>query len=376
MPTGWSGGCSSGWLCERRHASGAGAGRCGCHWRWPHRRDDLPRDCPRGSQRRPAREGRACRRGVRTRIRHCFGTAARPRERQTSASCRSGSGPRRRRNSANSATGATASRSLRGPMRKRRPSRPGGSTCGRDAAILSQREISRRWTVRQGEWRAAITSPSDGGVEPGLATFRVAEAARAAGAMIIAGCAVREIETSAGRVAAVITEAGRIATEQVVCATNLWARLLCGQAGIDFPLLYVIKSLGRTQPLRAGPRRRRRFAFGRVAPQARRRLYGCLQRSVDRPGHARQLQAPPAVCADAEDPLAQHPPLPRTRGPAGLAARAALGRRRVRRHSRGNGSSIPRSIPAGPIARFGCWRRAFPNSPLRACKRCGPAPSR
>jgi glycine/D-amino acid oxidase-like deaminating enzyme len=96
---------------------------------------------------------------------------------------------------------------------------------------------------------AGMHTPTDGRAEPSAAAPAIAEAARAHGAVILTGCAVRGIDLQAGRVAGVVTEKGRIACESVVLAGGAWSRLFCGNAGVDFPQLSVLASVFRTQPL-------------------------------------------------------------------------------------------------------------------------------
>jgi glycine/D-amino acid oxidase-like deaminating enzyme len=86
-----------------------------------------------------------------------------------------------------------------------------------------------------------------------MAAPAIAEAARAAGATVLTECAVRGIETQAGRVSGVVTEKGRIACDATLLAGGAWSRLFCGNAGIEFPQLKVLASVFRTQPLNGGP---------------------------------------------------------------------------------------------------------------------------
>jgi glycine/D-amino acid oxidase-like deaminating enzyme len=100
---------------------------------------------------------------------------------------------------------------------------------------------------------AAMHTPTDGRAEPSQAAPAIAEAARAAGATILTNCAVRGIETKAGRIAGVVTEKGPIACDSVVLAGGAWSRLFCGNAGIELPQLRVLASVFRTAPLSGGP---------------------------------------------------------------------------------------------------------------------------
>ena len=98
-----------------------------------------------------------------------------------------------------------------------------------------------------------LHTPSDGRAEPSLAAPALAAAARQRGASMLTGCAVRGIETQAGRVAAVITEKGRIACGAVVLAGGAWSRLFCGNFGVAQPQLKVLGSVMRTEPLEGAP---------------------------------------------------------------------------------------------------------------------------
>ncbi|MDA8247630.1 MAG: FAD-binding oxidoreductase [Rhodospirillales bacterium] len=102
-------------------------------------------------------------------------------------------------------------------------------------------------------WAGAVHTPEDGCAEPGMAAPAIAEGARAHGAGILTGCAVRGLETQGGRVAGVVTERGRIACQSVVLAGGAWSRLFCGNLGIDLPALKVLGSVLRTEKLPGGP---------------------------------------------------------------------------------------------------------------------------
>jgi glycine/D-amino acid oxidase-like deaminating enzyme len=99
----------------------------------------------------------------------------------------------------------------------------------------------------------ALHTPTDGRAEPSHAAPAIAEAARALGARLLTECAVRGVETQAGRISGVATEKGRIGCAAVVLAGGAWSRLFCGNAGIELPQLKVLASVFRTQPLNGGP---------------------------------------------------------------------------------------------------------------------------
>jgi glycine/D-amino acid oxidase-like deaminating enzyme len=61
------------------------------------------------------------------------------------------------------------------------------------------------------------------------------------------------IERQAGRVAAVVTERGRIACDTVILAGGAWSSLFCASLGVRLPQLKVLSSVMRTAPLEGGP---------------------------------------------------------------------------------------------------------------------------
>ncbi|MCE8008388.1 FAD-binding oxidoreductase [Aestuariivita sp.] len=101
--------------------------------------------------------------------------------------------------------------------------------------------------------RGALYTPMDGRAEPQWAAPGIAKGARAAGATIHTGCAVRSLDTEGGRVTGVITEKGRIRCDTVVLAGGVWSRLFAGNAGIELPQLKVLNTVMRTTPVDGGP---------------------------------------------------------------------------------------------------------------------------
>jgi len=122
-----------------------------------------------------------------------------------------------------------------------------------DARMLSSGEVATLLPGATRRWLGGIYSPSAGRAEPQKAAPAIANGARRLGASILTCCAVRGIESTAGRVSAVVTEAGRIATDTVVLAGGAWSRLLCGNHGIDLPQLKVRGSVMRLAPVDGVP---------------------------------------------------------------------------------------------------------------------------
>src|SRR5437868_312714 len=122
-----------------------------------------------------------------------------------------------------------------------------------DTTVIDGAEVSKRLPGLAKPWAGALYTPSDGKAEPQQAAPAIAEAARRLGAAVLTRCAVRGIETAAGRIVGVVTEQGRIACQSVVLAGGAWSRLFCGNLGIELPQLKVLGSVMRTERLDGGP---------------------------------------------------------------------------------------------------------------------------
>lgn len=125
-------------------------------------------------------------------------------------------------------------------------------TYGAKAEFLTKRAAQQLLPQSARAWTGAMHSASCGVAEPTQATAGIAALARQAGATIVENCAVRGIESSAGRVSAVVTETGRVRAQNVLVAAGAWSRLFCGNFGVEFPQLKVRGSVLRTAPFDAG----------------------------------------------------------------------------------------------------------------------------
>lgn len=119
---------------------------------------------------------------------------------------------------------------------------------GIDTRLLSRAEVGEHIKDSAIDWVGAMYTASDGRAEPHKATAAIARAASRAGASILAGCAVRGVETNAGTVSAIVTEHGTIRTSVVLCAAGAWTSLFCRSLGIDVPQLRVRGTVARTAP--------------------------------------------------------------------------------------------------------------------------------
>lgn len=122
-----------------------------------------------------------------------------------------------------------------------------------DSRLLSAREIESALPGCRRAFAGALFTPSDARAEPQKAVPAMARALRRHGGTVLTRCAVRGIETTAGRVSSVVTERGTIACSQIVLAGGAWSRLFLGNLGIDFPQLKVLGSVLRTEPLNGPP---------------------------------------------------------------------------------------------------------------------------
>ncbi len=119
---------------------------------------------------------------------------------------------------------------------------------GVDTRLVTGRELGDILEGAGERWVGATYTASDGRAEPGRAAAAIARGARRAGASIISQCAVRGIERAAGRVQALVTEHGVVATRAIVCAAGAWTRLFCGSLGITVPQLTVLGTVARMAP--------------------------------------------------------------------------------------------------------------------------------
>lgn len=123
-----------------------------------------------------------------------------------------------------------------------------------DARIISGSEMeSRLGGATSTNWKAAIYQETDGGLEPPIAGPTLAEYARSIGVKIYQECAVRGIETSGGKVSAVVTENGTVKCDAAVVAGGMWSRRFLGNLDISIPQLGVFSSVQAMETKRPGP---------------------------------------------------------------------------------------------------------------------------
>ncbi len=104
---------------------------------------------------------------------------------------------------------------------------------GLDAELVGPEEVRRLMPAASPESLfGAVWMPGDGYVDPHIATYALATAARVLGAEIRTETRVTGIDLSAEReVRAVLTDGGRIETDTVVNAAGMWAPQIAAMAG-------------------------------------------------------------------------------------------------------------------------------------------------
>jgi len=119
--------------------------------------------------------------------------------------------------------------------------------------MLSSQEFKNLFPSSRLNIKGALYTEDDGRAEPQKVAPAIAEAARAHGAHILTECAVRGVDSAAGKVCGVVTERGVIKCQAVVLAGGAWSDLFLGNHHFSLPQLKVMNSVLRTKPMNAGP---------------------------------------------------------------------------------------------------------------------------
>src|SRR5262245_9934157 len=112
------------------------------------------------------------------------------------------------------------------------------TTYGLDMALLGPAEAAGMLPLLDlSDVRAAGWLPGDGYLRPDALTGALAAGARALGVSFATRCRVTALEVTGGRVRAVVTDAGRIATDVVVNAAGAAAGHIGWLAGVAIPIV-------------------------------------------------------------------------------------------------------------------------------------------
>lgn len=115
-----------------------------------------------------------------------------------------------------------------------------------DSRLMGKDELSDFLPDMKTSYPGALYTASDGRAEPSMAAPAIARAAQRDGVSVLPQCAVRGLETTNGRVSAVVTERGPIGCDAVLVAGGAWSSLFLRRHGISFPQLKVRSSVMRT----------------------------------------------------------------------------------------------------------------------------------
>ncbi|WP_455274150.1 NAD(P)/FAD-dependent oxidoreductase [Rhizobium herbae] len=109
--------------------------------------------------------------------------------------------------------------------------------------MLDRAQACERGRASGRIWKGGVFSPSDGTADPSRAAPAVARAIMALGGTVHQRCAARGIETTAGRLSAVVTEKGTIRTPVAIMAGGAWASSFCRQFDVRFPQASIRSSI-------------------------------------------------------------------------------------------------------------------------------------
>jgi glycine/D-amino acid oxidase-like deaminating enzyme len=125
------------------------------------------------------------------------------------------------------------------------------AAAGLDCRVADRDEVVARVPVLEDTpFTAAISTASDGVVDIHALLWKYLGGARAAGASLAAACPVTGVETSGGRVVAVLTPRGRVACRLLVDAAGAWANRVAALAGLPpLPMTPYRRHLAVTPPV-------------------------------------------------------------------------------------------------------------------------------
>ncbi|MBE9553699.1 MAG: FAD-binding oxidoreductase, partial [Proteobacteria bacterium] len=126
---------------------------------------------------------------------------------------------------------------------------------GLEMELLSPAEARKIWPIMDiHDVVGAAFLPTDGQANPSDITQALAKGARKQGVTIVEDTKVTAIEIRDGRVAAVVTDKGRIECEVAVNCAGQWANEIGQLAGVTVPLVSVQHQYLVTEPIDGVPR--------------------------------------------------------------------------------------------------------------------------
>jgi aminomethyltransferase len=119
-----------------------------------------------------------------------------------------------------------------------------------DPQLLSPEEVQEKLPLVDPDCiLGGYYSPTDGQVSGVVACDALAREAMAGGAQFVPHTRTEDVETEDGAVSAVVTENGTIECDEVVIATNIWARQLGEKLGVHLPVAPVEHQYTMTESL-------------------------------------------------------------------------------------------------------------------------------
>ncbi len=118
---------------------------------------------------------------------------------------------------------------------------------GLESRLIGASEVAALLPQSGRKFTGGLYTAQDGRAEPSEATAAIAQAGRSKGALLFQNCAVRSIETKAGRLSGVVTERGVIKCNAALIAGGIWTRLFTGNLGINFKQLAVRSTVARIE---------------------------------------------------------------------------------------------------------------------------------
>lgn len=120
---------------------------------------------------------------------------------------------------------------------------------GVSSRLMGRAEMAREMRYPHAGWCGGLLTPTDMKGEPWVAVPELARLAVSEGVTVRERCAVRGLDVVGGKVAGVVTEAGRVRCDRVVLAGGAWSSLLLRRHGVDIPQLSVRSTVCATGPM-------------------------------------------------------------------------------------------------------------------------------